>query len=244
MHISKEKGFAHVYLILAIVVILAVGAIGWRIFDKKQQGEKSAQLQSQQEAEGETIAKLSAEEQEKLKAKNGDIPPTAENAPAVATTKETPPKPVDNTTKGAVTQTQKATAAPSLSESSTPTAAPAPTTPSAPTVLRPTAEFCAQKNGASFTNVWFTGTGTYTYDGYAWENGYSYSLPRISKTETGTPLRNYDTMQIFDVVEYGTQPAWAICSKAGYVMVYYTVPNSPYTFNVLAEYGHLSLQQP
>lgn len=240
MYTSNEKGFAHVCLLVAVIVVLAVGAIGWRVNNIRQQ--KNAQSQTQQEADKQAIAKLSLEEQEELKIKNGDIPPTAESTPTVASTKEAIPKPVSNTTEGAVSQTQNAASVPvgSTTQASPPVAA-----TTAPTVLRPTAEFCAQKNGASFTNVWFTGTGTYTYDGYAWENGYSYSLPRVSKTETGTPLRNYDGMHIFDVVEYGTQPQWATCSdKAGYVMVYYSVPSSPYTFNVLAEYGHLSLQQP
>lgn len=240
MNTSKEKGFAHVLLLVTVIVVLAVAAIGWRISTVMQQDKKNAQLQTQQDQKNgdKPITRLSGKEQEELKAKNGGIPPTAESAPAVATTKTTPPKPVDNSTTGTTSQPQPKPA-PSTTPSS-PAAAPA-----APTVLRPTAEFCAQKDGASFTNVWFTGTGTYTYDGYAWESGYSYTLPRVSKTETGTPLRNYDSMQIFDVVEYGTQPSWAHCSqKSGYVMVYYSVPNSPYTFNVLAEYGHLSLQQP
>lgn len=228
-----EKGFTHSLLLVVLVVIATIGLVGWRIASVQQKKE-SSQQQTAKDEEGQPIQKLSSEEQQELKAQNGDIPPTAETTPAVATTKTTPPKPVNNSNSGTTSPAQQTPATPPNSSS-----------PPAPSVLRPTAEFCAQKNGASFTNVWFTGTGTYTYDGYAWENGYSYSLPRVSKTETGTPLRNYDTMQIFDVVEYGTQPKWAICSdKAGYVMVYYSVPNSPYTFNVLAEYGHLSLQQP
>lgn len=228
---QKQNGFAHA-LIIPVILIIIVGLIVWRVVSVEQDKQK-AQLQNQQETTA-PIPTLSADEQEALKAQDGDLPPTPEQTPSAATTQTTPKPPVNNATTGAA----------SAPAPQPPASAPQPSAPPAPTVQRPTAEFCAQKNGASFTNVWFTGNGTYTYDGYAWENGYSYSLPRVSKTETGTPLFNYDTMQTFDVVAYGTQPQWAVCSKAGYVMVYYTVPNSPYTFNALAEYGHLSLQQP
>lgn len=233
MNSQKQNGFAHPLILVPIILVVVIGVIAWRVVSNED--KQKARLQTtQQEDLTSPVPALSAEEQEKLKAQDGDIPPTAEQAPAVATTQDTPPKPVNNSTTGAASVPAPNPPAPTSQPSTTP----------APTTQRPTAEFCAQKDGASFTNVWFTGNGTYTYDGYAWENGYSYSLPRASKTETGTPLLNYDTMQIFDVVAYGTQPQWAICSKPGYVMVYYTVPNSPYTFNVLAEYGHLSLQQP
>lgn len=231
MHSQKQEGFAHMAILVPVILIVVLGAVLWRVITTQQEKDK-AQMQAQQEAAQTSVPILSTEEQEALKAADGDIPPTPEQAPTVATTQSNPPKPVNNSTTGAVSVPK-------------PTSTPQPsTTTPTPTIQRPTAEFCTQKNGASFTNVWFTGNSTYTYDGYAWEGGYSYSLPRVSKTETGTPLFNYDTMQTFDVVAYGTQPQWAICSKPGYVMVYYTVPNSPYTFNALAEYGHLSLQQP
>lgn len=238
MYRLKEKGFAHAIIIVPVLVVAVIGAISWRVVISQQE-KQNAQSEVKQgtSANTPTVPVLNAQEQEKLKTTNGTLSPTPESTPQVATTKATPPKPVNNSTNGAV-------ATPNVAPPAT-TTTPVPT-PATPSVQRPTAEFCAQKDGASFTNVWFTGTGTYTYDGYAWEEtGYSYSLPRVSKTETGTPLRNYDSMQIFDVVAHGTKPQWAICSdKGGYVMVYYTVPNSPYTFNVLAEYGHLSLQQP
>lgn len=241
MSTKKESGFAHIAIIVPAIIVLVIGLVGWRVVTTQQERQSAQTRTGENSAAPTSIEKLSLEEQEKLKAATGNLPPTAETTPTVATTTTTPPKPVNNSTTGA--------AAPAPAPAPTPAASPAPTTttppPPAPTVQRPTAEFCAQKDGNSFTNVWFTGTSSYTYDGYAWESGYSYTMPRVSKTESGTPLYSYDSMQIFDVVAYGTQPQWAICSdKPGYVMVYYSVPSSPYTFNVLAKFEHLSLQQP
>jgi hypothetical protein len=240
---ADQRGIAHLAIITLCVVVVAVVAFAaWRVQDvSKQANTDKTKNPASQTAE----IDLQAEDLEKKAAATA---PTNDNTPAAVTTQTKPTTPINNATTGAKPTPKPA----SPTAQPTPTAAPAPAPASAPTpnpapatISQPTAQFCAQKNGNSFTNIWLTGNASYTYDGYQWENGYSFSLPRVSKTETGTPVYNSDSMTIFDVLTYGTQPSWAICSeKAGYVMVYYSVPNSPYTFNVLAKFEHLSLTQP
>jgi Tfp pilus assembly protein PilV len=230
----NQRGFAMLPVMLVAALLFGLAGFGgWRVY----QSQNSKNLQSQAQANGRSLSdsrSTDLKEEQALQEKIATTKPKDISAPgnSSATTITTPPAPVKNTTSGTSQQT---TNKPPASQSTTPVS----------NITRPTAEFCAQKNGNTFTNVWLTGSSSYTYQGYQWENGYSYSLPQVSKTETGTPLRNYDSMQIFDVLPYGSQPQWAHCSdKAGYIMYYYSVPNSAYVFNVLAAFEHVSLTQP
>ncbi|MDB5171106.1 MAG: hypothetical protein JWO35_800 [Candidatus Saccharibacteria bacterium] len=244
-HIDRTSaGFISAHIIVIAALVVGVSGVGLsRVYQAQQDKKLSQQTQANGKIASADKLKVSTQKANELQTKDTPVP-TAKNSPSTTSTPTKPATPVNNSTTGAVKKAVPATTSPTPA-TTTPTVTTTAPPVAASTITRPTTAFCAQKDGNSFTNVWLTNNTAYTYQGYEWENGYSLTLPMVAKAETGTPLRNYDSMQIFDVLPYMSKPKWATCSdKAGYIMYYYSVPNSPYTFNVLAEFGHVSLTQP
>lgn len=223
-----QRGFATFEVILVVIVLVAItGFAAWRIIGNKQDDTQKNLVSGP----------LTSEDRQRLEET------TAESTEAQTTTTasggnaaSTPTSSGQATTNNAKKTTTNSTPAPTTQNTS-----PQPTTtpPSAPAPSnRPTAEFCQQKNGASFTNAWAIDNSSHTYQ--VWENG-----GWVNKTETGTAARNFDTMQIVGVIPYLKQAAWAICSeKAGYITFYYRPTGSVYTYNWLVAYEHISIVQP
>lgn len=227
---GAQSGFALLPVIALFTAAVAISAVTWRVHDTQQRArldkQNQATLQAAQIAQdsiksldhksivNESVKGQKTEQASPESAKQEDKAISGSKPPVATTTK--PATPTNNSTTGA-----------------------APKPPSS--ITRPTAEFCAQKKGGTFTNAWLTDNNQYTYQ--VWDSGQS---KLINKTETGTPAKNSDTMNIVDVIPHLTKPSWAHCSeKAGFVMIYYTPGGSdPYTYNLLVAFAHISLSQP
>ena len=228
---KKQHGFATIEIVVVVVIlVLITGFAIWRIQSSKQDSEQKNLISGS----------LTTEDRERLEANTStaDAASPADNSPSSTPAPSSPsnPNPSNaNTSAGQQNQSQNTNTSTSTTQTTTP---PPASTPPAVSNNRPTAEFCKQKDGDSFTNAWVTDNSSHTYQ--IWENG-----GWVSKTETGTAARNYDTMQVVGVIPYHTRAAWAICNdKAGYIMFYYKPGGSVYTYNWLVPFEHITLVQP
>jgi hypothetical protein len=231
---ARQRGFAHVGMIIITVVVLAVGGIAaWRVMNASK--SDSASNAQKKQIENLISGPLTPEDQQRV-----------EDAAAQATneTSDGAAAGSGSTSAGRASQTAPS---PPRNTTSTPTASTPPAQSSTPTnnntqqstspYTRPTAAFCQQKNGEKF-DAWVTDNSNHTYT--VWENG-----GWVNKSSTGTAARNYDTMHVVGVIPYLTKPSWTHCSdKSGYVMAYYQPPGSVYTYNWLVAFEHVTVVEP
>lgn len=229
---NEQHGFATFEIILVIIaLVLITGFAAWRIASNNNDAQKNL-----------ISGPLTSEDRLRLEELAVDTTTPAAGNSTATTDGPSSQNPNASTNSSSNNATSSNTQPTQSSPQSTSPAQSPPTSPSAPATTapsnRPTTEFCKQKDGASFTNVWAVENATHTYQ--VWENG-----GWVNKSETGTAARNYDTMQIVGIIPYVTRAAWATCSdKAGYIMFYYQPSGSVYTYNWLVPFEYVSLVQP
>lgn len=239
----NEQGFVSwEVLCIAVAVFAVIGVGAWRVMSMN----KTAHEQSNISANKTVSGGLVSEDREKLAGTlksvvtdNHVVPPAPNTTSAPAASTSTTPAPTSRSTATsppAAPSSTTVTNDPKTATPNTSSTAPSPALGTSTTAAyrRPTPEFCASKNGASF-DAWTTDNAAYTYQ--MWQNGALKSV-----TETGTAALGSDSMKIIGVIPYKTKAAWAHCSeKAGYVMFYYHPSGSVYIYNWLVPFDNLSL---
>ena len=232
---NKQLGFATLEIIIIVVVLAAITGLAiWRITSSRQNANQknfvSGPLTQEDRQRLEDSGEITTTEAspQNTSTNNNQSTSTSPTSNQASPTSASNSSSSNQSTSQNTSQTNQQSSA---NQSSPPAA---PSTPVASN--RPTAEFCAQKNGGNFS-VWAADNSNHTYQ--VWENG-----GWVNKTETGTAGRNFDTMQVVGVIPYAKKAEWANCSeKAGYVMFYYKPSGSAYTYNWLVPFEHASLVQ-